>query len=204
MRLDSGVRGEMGRMSDWEERLRGNLEPILEMRDPRSKLSAYHDMPYAIFRYPPEQEFELRKELELLGTRLSQKGKAITTISLADCLDSALRQHAPWEKLAEAEKNLGVAAAIDTVHEILASYSPLVDLVAARMPASPDPTRDIAFIVRAGALFPVYRTSSLLEQLKGKVLVPAVLFYPGELDGPAGLRFMGVLDAEHNYRSKIF
>ena len=72
------------------------------------------------------------------------------------------------------------------------------------MPANPDPLRDIVFIVRAGALFPVYRTSSLLEQLKGKVNVPAVLFYPGELDGAAGLRFMGVLDAEHNYRPKIF
>ena len=26
----------------------------------------------------------------------------------------------------------------------------------------------------------------------------------GDLDGAAGLRFMGVLDAEHNYRPKIF
>jgi len=40
----------------------------------------------------------------------------------------------------------------------------------------------------------------LLEQLKGRVHVPTVLFYPGALDGAAGLRFMGVLDAEHNYR----
>jgi hypothetical protein len=52
-------------------------------------------------------------------------------------------------------------------------------------------------------LFPVYRTSSLLDQLHGRVFVPSVLFYPGALDG-AGLRFMGVLDAEHNYRPKIF
>jgi hypothetical protein len=44
----------------------------------------------------------------------------------------------------------------------------------------------------------------LLEQLKGRVHVPTVLFYPGALDGAAGLRFMGVLDAEHNYRPKIF
>jgi hypothetical protein len=44
----------------------------------------------------------------------------------------------------------------------------------------------------------------LLEQLKGKLDVPAVLFYPGELDGVAGLKFMGVLDADHNYRPKIF
>ncbi len=191
-------------MNDWKERLHGTLEPILGMRDPRSKLSAYHDMPYAIFCYPPEVEFELRQELELMTTRLTQKGKAITIISLAECLDAALREHAPWERLADAEKTLGVSTAIDTVHEVLGSYCPLVDLVAARMPPTPDPTRDIAFIVRAGALFPVYRTSSLLEQLKGRVSVPAVLYYPGALDGPAGLRFMGVLDAEHNYRSKIF
>ena len=44
----------------------------------------------------------------------------------------------------------------------------------------------------------------LLEQLKGRVTVPTVLFYPGDLDGAAGLRFMGVLAAEHNYRPKIF
>jgi Domain of unknown function (DUF1788) len=81
---------------------------------------------------------------------------------------------------------------------------PLDDLVASRIPKDADPLRDVVFIGRAEALFPVYRTSSLLEQLKGKVHVPAVLFYPGELDGAAGLCFMGVLEAEHNYRSKIF
>jgi hypothetical protein len=87
---------------------------------------------------------------------------------------------------------------------VLSEYVPLVDLVAARMPDEPNPLRDIVFILRTGALFPVYRTFSLLEQLKGRVTVPAVLFYPGDLDGAAGLRFMGVLAAEHNYRPKIF
>jgi hypothetical protein len=72
------------------------------------------------------------------------------------------------------------------------------------MPQEADPHRDIVFILRTGALFPVYRTFSLLEQLKGRVHVPTVLFYPGDLDGAAGLKFMGVLDAEHNYRPKIF
>ena len=55
--------------------------------------------------------------------------------------------------------------------------------------------------MRTGALFPVYRTFSLLEQLKGRVHVPTVLFYPGDLDGAAGLRFMGVLDAKHHHAS---
>ena len=99
---------------------------------------------------------------------------------------------------------VAVPAIDTTVHAVLSEYAPLVNLVAARLPADPDPLRDIVFIVRTGALFPVYRTFSLLEQLKGRVQTPSVLFYPGDLDGASGLRFMGVLDAEHNYRPKIF
>ena len=192
-------------MTDWKDRLTKQLEPLLRQADPRPGISVYHDMPYAIFRYPPEEEFAVRQETALLRTRLEQLGKHVTLISLADCMSEALEAEGLGpEALAEAEKSVGVESTIETIHQILSEYRPLDDLVAARIPADADPVRDIVFIVRAGALFPVYRTSSLLEQLKGKVHVPAVLFYPGELDGAAGLRFMGVLDAEHNYRPKIF
>lgn len=189
---------------DWKERLHKGLEPVLAQRDPRAQLSAYHDMPYAIFRYDPHAEFPLRSELRHLSTRLSQKGKRVTVISLAECLMQALDAQAPVANLAEEERNVGINSATETVHEVLISYAPLVELVAERMPSSSDPLTDVVFIVRAGALFPVYRTSALLEQLKGRVHVPTVLFYPGTLDGPAGLRFMGILDADHNYRPKIF
>jgi len=191
-------------MSDLLQRLRGDLEPILEQHDPRARMSAYHDMPYALFRYDPEEEIELRKQVRLLETRLSQKDKRVARISLAECLTEAMAsQNTPAEWF-QAEREQGVDAVIDTVHNVLADYAPLVDLVAKRMPPDPDPLRDIVLILRTGALFPMYRTFSLLEQLKGRVFAPTVLFYPGTLDGAAGLRFMGVLDAEHNYRPKIF
>jgi hypothetical protein len=191
-------------MSDWKQRLTQQLEPILLMRDPRSKISSYHDMPYAIFRYPAESEFALRAEVTMLRTRLEQAGKRVTMISLAQCLERALAATLSIADLAEAEQKVGLDAAIDTVHEILSEYQPLHQLVVDALPDQPDPLLDIVFITRAGALYPVYRTSSLLEQLKGFVHVPSMLFYPGELDGAAGLKFMGVLDAEHNYRPKIF
>jgi hypothetical protein len=191
-------------MSDLEQRIKRSLEPVLEMPDPRPRISAYHDMPYALFRYDPEDEFELRQRVTLLETRLSQKGKRIKRISLAECLDEAMRSQRPLDDWFTAEREQGVQTVVETVHSVLSEYTPLVDLVAARMPHVPDPQRDIVFILRTGALFPVYRTFSLLEQLQGRVAVPAVLFYPGDLDGAAGLRFMGVLDAEHNYRPKIF
>jgi hypothetical protein len=192
-------------MSDWKERLVNSLEPILRQPDPRPNISAYHDMPYAIFRYSPQDEFALREEISLLKTRLERAGKRVIVISLAECMAAALEAEGmSTETLVQAETSVGLEAAIETIAEVISAYQPLDSLVAERMPRDPDPLSDIVFITRAGALFPVYRTSSLLEQLKGKVFVPSVLFYPGELDGAAGLRFMGVLDAEHNYRPKIF
>ena len=192
-------------MTDWKDRLTNQLEPILMRSDPRPAISAYHDMPYAIFRYPPQDEFAVRQETALLCTRLEQAGKRVTSISLSACMYEALEAEGiDTATLAEAEMTVGIDATIETVHQVLSELQPLDDLVAASIPDDADPLRDIAFVVRAGALFPIYRTSSLLEQLKGKVQVPAVLFYPGELDGVAGLRFMGVLGAEHNYRPRIF
>jgi Domain of unknown function (DUF1788) len=191
-------------MSELENRIKNDLEPILSLPDPRERISAYHDMPYAILRYDPYDEFSLRKQVTLLETRLTQDGKRIKRISLADCLDEAMRSQRPLPEWFAAERAQGTDTMVETVHSVLSEYAPLVDLVASRMPEYPDPFHDLVFIVRTGALFPVYRTFSLLEQLKGRVIVPTVLFYPGDLDGAAGLRFMGVLDAEHNYRPKIF
>jgi BREX protein BrxB len=192
-------------MTDWKLRLTKELEPILASPDPRPGISAYHDMPYAMFQYRAEDELAVRQETALLRTRLEQVGKRVTSISLAACMQEALEAEGMGtEVLAEAETSVGLDATIETIHQVLSEYRPLDDLVASRIPEDADPLRDIVLIVRAGALFPIYRTSSLLEQLKGKVTVPSVLFYPGNRDGAAGLRFMGVLDAEHNYRPRIF
>jgi len=193
-------------MSDLEQRLRQNLEPILELDDPRQKISSYHDMPYAIFHYDPDEEFLLRQQVTMLETRLSQKGKRIRRISLAQMLERAMvlsgRTLAEWFDI---ERQMGTELVVDTVHSVLAEGKiTLIDLVASQLPEDGDPRHDVVFILRTGALFPVYRTFSLLEQLKGRVVVPTVLFYPGDLEGAAGLRFMGVLEAEHNYRPKIF
>ena len=191
-------------MTDLVSRLTGQLEPILQAADPRPAISAYHDMPYALFRYDPEEELELRKQIAMLTTRLEQAGKRVVRISLAECLQEAMASVQPLEDWFEAERQQGTDTIIETIHNVLADYTPLDELVAQRMPSDPNPLQDIVLIHRTGALFPVYRTFSLLEQLKGHVEVPTVLFYPGTLDGAAGLRFMGVLEAEHNYRPRIF
>ena len=194
-------------MNPWRDDLRTKLEPILRERDAARQLcvkSGYHDLPYGILVYPPEQEFALRRELTLLRTRLHQAGKQVTTISLAECMTTALAAEGlDAAELAEAERGSSLPLAIETVFAVLSSYRPLDELVAERVPSDADPERDVVLLVRAGALYPLYRTYALLEQLKGRVSVPTVLMYPGDRVGPKGLSFMGVADPEHNYRPWI-
>ena len=109
-------------MSDLVDRIKTSLEPILELADPRERISAYHDMPYALFRYEPEEEFELRKQITLLETRLTQKGKRVSRISLAQCLDEAIRSQRPLEEWLLAEREQGTDTIVATVHSVLSEY----------------------------------------------------------------------------------
>ena len=190
-------------MSDWKKRLRETLEPILMEEDPRPDISAYHEMPLCIFLYEPSAEFQLRQELSLLKTRLEQRGKHVTNISLMQCMMTALDEKAPIQDLIEAERTLGHKTVAQTVHQVLSEYAPLDQIALRMVPENTDPLRDILWFTRAGALYPCYRTSTLIEHFQGKLNAPGVLFYPGELEGPAGLRFMGIHEAEHNYRARI-
>jgi hypothetical protein len=192
---------------DWKTRLRDVLEPILSKDDPRPDISSYREMPLCIFLYEPSCEFALRQELSLLKTRLEQRGKRILKVSLMECLKEALSLAGitPAD-LAENEKMLGTnghKTVAQTVHQILSEYQPLDRLVLSKVPEDADPSRDILWITRAGALYPCYRTSTLIEHFQAKLRIPGVLFYPGEIIPPAGLSFMGIHDAEHNYRAKV-
>lgn len=190
---------------NWKTRLTGNLEPLLALPDPRPQISAYDSLPFAIFLYPPEHEFAVQEEVARLATRLSNRGKRVTRVSLSERFWTALeREGYGIDELAEAERGEGWEAMAATLHDILRRTQPLEALVAERVPDDANPEKDLVLLHRAGALFPFYRTSALLENLHGRVDVPTVLFYPGTLDGPSGLRFMGTLDPEHNYRPKIF
>ena len=76
------------------------------------------------------------------------------------------------EALAEAEKSVGLEATVETIFQILSEYQPLDELVARRVPEDADPQRDIVFIVRAGALFPMYRTRRCSSSSRARCTSP--------------------------------
>ena len=55
------------------------LEDDLKAVPPR--ISVYHDLPFAILRYEPSDEWALRREVKLLATRLEQPQYGATSTS---------------------------------------------------------------------------------------------------------------------------
>lgn len=185
------------------------LERDLAAQPPR--IAAHSDMPFAIFRYDPGQEYELRAALRLLAIRLQENHqRRVTFVSLARFAWDAVRTHGGTEYLFRTEAARGFAPAQQHVNQLLSSpdFSPIADALASRL-ASLDPSSDVVFLVRAGAFAPfIYRCSVLLEGLHRKTMVPIVLFYPGSAGPGTDLRFydIPVQDAVgvYNYRVSVY
>src|SRR5271165_3821995 len=82
------------RMSSLKERIE-LLETDLKAVPPR--ISVYHDLPFAILRYDPKEEWELRREIHWLATRLGNVGKDVSIIPVSEFLWKAMlyRQRQP-------------------------------------------------------------------------------------------------------------
>jgi hypothetical protein len=196
-------------IKEWQRCLHQQLEPVLSAADSGAGLSTYTDMPFGIFLYPPEDEWELRGELRDLVIRLANAGKTVQRLSMAVLLQEAIEAAGlSTEEIAEAEATLGPVMVRDTMRDLLSGKAagsvPLDELAAQAVETAKPTSSHIVFLERVGVLFDLHRPSALLENLRNRVLHPVVLFYPGQRDGPAGLRFMDELDADHNYRPKLF
>lgn len=182
------------------------LEADLKSSPPR--ITIYNDLPFAILRYEPQKEWQLRREIERLATRLRNCGKDVHIISLADMLWEIISVTEGLGAIVELERQRGFNAAQEQITTYLSDrdWRPLSDAVLDRL-RSLIPEVSIVFLTRAAALAPaIYHMSRLLDEMQGRTRVPTVLFYPGTLEGTTGLRFMAMKDREAmgNYRVKIY
>ena len=184
-----------------------NLEADLRCSPPRHYI--YHDLPFAVFCYPPQQEWEMRREMQLLKTRLEKdKQWQVSLISLAELLWQSVDETEGMQAVASLEKSSGFLTAQSQVYEYLSDpdWRPLPDLLAERLNQL-DPKKDLVFLWRAGALAPeMYRVSTVLDKMKGRTAVSCVLFMPATSGESEGLRFMGLADLEPrgSYHTKIY
>lgn len=172
------------------------------------RISVFRDLPFAIFRYDPADEWKLRREARLLAARLETAGREVVMISFADLLWEALEECEGLDSVVRLEQQSGFVAAQKQITKYLSDehWAPLPKLLAHRL-ASLDPRRHIAFLTRAAAMAPhIYFMSMLLDQMKGRTEVTSILFYPGARESEHQLRFMNLSsrDALGTYRVKIY
>src|SRR5262249_37497291 len=172
------------------------------------RISVYHDLPFAILRYEPTEEWDLRREVKLLATRLEGIGKEVHMISMSEFLWRAIDETEGLDEVVGLERSRGYLAAQDQVTTYLSDrdWRPLAGLLAERL-AKLDPSKSIVLLTRVAAMAPgIYHMSKLLDEMQGKTRVTTILFYPGSIDGTTGLQFMDLKEREAlgNYRVKIY
>src|ERR1035437_4619200 len=195
--------------------LRDSIAPLeSDLKAVPSRINVYHDLPFAIMRYDPADEWDLRREIKLLATRLEAVGKEVHVIPMSELLWSALdKVHQKdddegLEAVIQLEKDRGYVEAQQQVTTYLSSkvWVPLWDLLADRL-ASITAENSVVLLTRVAAMSPgIFHMSMLLDKMHGKTKVATILFYPGSIEGTTGLRFMDLKDRDTlgNYRVKIY
>ena len=163
--------------------------------------------PYAVYVYEPEAELRVRTEMQDLGAYLTANRVDVAAISLAELFWRAVDDSDFYDSIVQAERSMpGDSDVLEDVHkslrEILNTAPSLADRVLSEVEAKPE--NCAVMLYRAGALYPIFRTSALLDDLRERLRKPVVLMYPGHVVDPYGLSFMSKCEPAHGYRAKIY
>ena len=162
--------------------------------------------PYIVYVYRPEEEYSVRRNLNDLRFWLEAKGVRCQAISLAALFWQALEDAGWLAPLIEQERAAaGDQRALEEIYgsvgEVLREEPTLPDRVVTAVEATTDGSA--VFLYRAGSLYPAYRTSALLDDLRPRLRRPVTLLYPGRVVGTYGLSFMNKCEPAYGYRAHI-
>jgi hypothetical protein len=183
-------------------------------------ISTNRNYPFAIFQYPPHEEFKMRTQLVELLNALRGKAWTILNVDLFSTLIEYLSKQEDGElieTLVQEEKLQYKASrgnhlmpinvlqnSLDIFLKSQEEYPKVVFDRIIEITEHSDETKTVIFLSRIGALYPFYRTSSLLRYLDKGIRVPTIVLYPGERTEQYYLSFMGEMDADRDYRPRIY
>ncbi|MCX6675775.1 MAG: hypothetical protein NTW84_05085, partial [Methanothrix sp.] len=129
------------------------LENDLIARPPR--ISVYHDLPFAVLRYDPQDEWELRRHLRLLATKIRAAGLELVEISLSSLFWEAIEKSEGLETVVELEKDMGFEEACGQIASYLTNHNwtPLPRLLEEKM-LGLDAKKHVVFLTRAASMAP--------------------------------------------------
>jgi hypothetical protein len=165
--------------------------------------------PYLLYVYPPSDEWVVRRDLKDLRLWLEapDQGVRCAAISLADLFWQALEAEGWIDELVSQERDAaGDENAQGEIYRAVGEILRVPPSLPERVIAAVDELGEehtAVFLYRAGALYPAYRTSTLIDDLRSRLRLPVTLLYPGVIVGDYGLKFMGRTEPAYGYRALI-
>ena len=183
-----------------------------ELKQVGERITSHFDLggepPFIVYQYPPHEEWPVRRDLGELRRWLEAEPRRVScvAVSLARLFWQALEDSGFIDELiAQEQQSMANPAALrqvyDAVGEILRESPTLPQRVIDEVKDCDE--RTAVFLYRAGAVYPAYRTSTLLDDLRGRLARPVTLLYPGRLVGEYGLSFMDRTEPAYGYRALI-
>jgi BREX protein BrxB len=183
-------------------------------------ISTNRNYPFALFQYPPHEEFHMREKLSDMIEELRMKGWNILNVDLFDTLIRFLEKQESGE-LIEAlideellqynshsrEYNYPLNALNNSLDGYFKNQDAYPEAVLEKIREKTQQGNDqksVVFLSRIGALYPFYRTSALLRYLDTGIRIPTIVLYPGERQEKYYLSFMGEMSADRDYRPRIY
>ena len=137
--------------------------------------ASFAGVPFFIFPHDPALERKIIDEANRLQNRLERAGIQVEKVSLGALFYGTLQAKGYLEKSFEIESKDR-----DALKRGIASV--VKDSLVKELKEKASNSKKVILLVRAGAIFPFLRTSSILSDLEGSVKSPLVLFYPGRYE----------------------
>lgn len=183
---------------------------LMAVQNERSISSTGYE-PVFYLVYPPEKTFEVQKGfLRPFKNFLKENGHKPIVFDVYDEVWNILESYDDWQDLCQALKQdpSMVSDLEPTISELVDSPSGSALLQrlrdALKEAQECDDEKPVLLVTGLEALHRITRPGTLEGRLTGEFAVPTIFFYPGTMEGGAGLSFLGFYTVDSNYRSEHF
>jgi len=163
--------------------------------------------------FPVAQILEVKRQTKAWVAKLTNDGWSIVVLSMADAVESVLRQHKLRKYWLQSEAQILAQAQqrstpIDfreinkTLTSALIEGKEFQEFIESALRSAESQPNGLLMMTDLEALHPYLRINTIESKLQGRIRGPVVVLYPGKREGKTSLRFLEFYPADPNYRSE--
>ena len=171
--------------------------------------TGYEPIFYAV--YPPEKTYQMRETVELAFSKYLQKcGYKPVFFDVNKVVWEILESSEEWKEICQVLKDSpeSIVDLQPTINEIVDGENSLIverlKEFIRQISVNERDNRPVVLVNGLEALHGITRPGTIESRLNGSFTVPTLFFYPGKIEGGAGLSFLGFYPVDSNYRSEHF